>query len=200
MQSNGDCWLMIGDAEFNTGPDLALACLDRIKGLIVVGEIAKSFMACFGYEVDSSELDRESVRRAMLITIEMRRRKLPLELPLDYVLIDNPNDIGSIASVSYDELPMNSIIADIGPQTLLRFEDVLSNAQSIAIIGSITRFENPLLRVGTRYFERFLMSRFKGNIVLIGDEAQKAFDQLSKSHRAKQSDTKGFLSMIGVKS
>ncbi|MGH7617996.1 MAG: phosphoglycerate kinase, partial [Gemmatimonadaceae bacterium] len=123
------------------------ALLPKVDKLLIGGAMACTFFKAMGLETGKSLVEADRVDMAKDL---IARGGSKLLLPLDAVVstaIDNP---GGAQVVSRDAIPANEGMFDIGPESCMKFSEVITSAKTVVWNGPMGVFERPAFGSGTR--------------------------------------------------
>ncbi len=174
-----------------------IECLvDKVDKLIIGGGMAYTFLKAQGLEIGDSLLDESSLEfcREVLAT-----KSEKILLPTDVVVVDaNPFDNADTdvhsKVVSINEIPAGWEGVDIGPETRIKFAEVIKTAGTVVWNGPMGIFEFDRFAVGTRAVAQALADSGSISIVGGGDSAA-AVEQLGFADKISHISTGGGASL-----
>lgn len=142
---------IIGGAKISTKIALIGRLIELADYLIVGGALANAFFCAQGYDIGKSYCEYEKVESARKLLFMAAQKNTAIVLPVDMVIGDaqNKEASGSVAKIS--EIPPNSSILDIGPETQARYGMIIDKANTIIWNGPIGYIENPIYARGTDF-------------------------------------------------
>ena len=114
-------------------------------------------------EVDKVELAKELLSRAS-------QKRVSIELPVDHVIAAGL-DSSEFEVVPVDQTPADCMGLDIGPETVLRYSQIIRRAKTIVWNGPMGVFENPKFAQGTFGVARAVAEANAFSIIGGGDSA-----------------------------
>jgi phosphoglycerate kinase len=161
---------ILGGAKISGKIDVIERLLPKVDRLIVGGGMAYTFFKAQGLEIGNSlvEPDKLDVARTLL-----EKGADKLLLPVDCRYSDrfdaDARTIGSLSTASVDRIPGNAIALDIGPESIERFENIISDARTIVWNGPMGVFEIEATAGGTVAVARAMAAATaKGAVTVIG--------------------------------
>lgn len=134
--------VIMGGAKVSDKLDIIKNILPKCDYLLLGGGIANSFIAC-NNEVGRSLADLEK-KEELQNLLNIYRNKIIL--PTDVIVENNENS-------TYKELKdinKEDIIYDIGPKTIIKYQEILSKSSTIFINGTVGLYENKKYEQGTK--------------------------------------------------
>jgi phosphoglycerate kinase len=141
---------IVGGAKVSTKLTVLESLSEIVDQLIPGGGIANTFIAAAGYNVGKSlvELDLIPQAKRLMQQAEAQGRDIPI--PLD-VVCGKEFSATAVATIkSVDKVEDDDMIFDIGPQTAIRFAEILQQAATIVWNGPVGVFEFDQFGEGTR--------------------------------------------------
>jgi len=141
---------IVGGAKVSTKLTVLESLSEIVDQLIPGGGIANTFIAAAGYNVGKSlvELDLIPQAKRLMQQAEAQGRDIPI--PLD-VVCGKEFSATAVATIKpVDEVEDDDMIFDIGPQTAIRFAEILRRALTIVWNGPLGVFEFDQFGEGTR--------------------------------------------------
>lgn len=120
----------------------------RCDALLLGGAMAYTFLAAQGKKVGRTRFENEKVLLARRLLERCAERSVTVYLPVDHVVAEKAAE-GAEAQVSRD-IPDAMSAFDIGPETIARYQSVLSRAGTVFWEGSMGSFEEDRFSAGTR--------------------------------------------------
>jgi len=140
---------IVGGSKVSTKLTVLDALADVVDCLIVGGGIANTFIAAAGHGVGKSlyEPDMLDTARALAANCDDRAE---IPVPNDVVVADEFSADASAVIKIVEAVSADELILDIGPETALRFADILANAGTIIWNGPVGVFEFDQFGQGTQ--------------------------------------------------
>jgi phosphoglycerate kinase len=130
-----------------------IAVLDRLielaDAVLIGGGMANTFFKANGLTVGDSLVEDEKLDEARRLMMKAQRAGKRLVLPVDVVVADRFAADAEKTLSTPDHVPAGWRILDVGPQTLVAFGEVLSNAETILWNGTLGVAEFPAFAQGT---------------------------------------------------
>ena len=137
--------------------------------ILIGGAMAFTFLKIQGKNVGSSLIDEDNLNTAEEILRLANNTNTNIVLPLDAVAEPKLSDDATWRVASLDELKNNEAGYDIGPETTMEFEMVLSNAKTIIWNGPLGVSEIPAFSTGTQAIASAVIDQTEdGAISIIG--------------------------------
>ncbi len=147
---------MVGGAKVSDKICLVQNMLKKVDFLLVGGGMAATFLKAQGCEVGHSLVEEDKVSLAKDLLREAEEWKVPLLLPTDVVMAEEIKAGAKTLVVSTKNIPPNSYIVDIGPQTIELFCTELKKCHTIMWNGPLGICEIPQFAQGTKSLVTFL--------------------------------------------
>ncbi len=140
---------IVGGSKVSTKLTLLEALVDIVDTLIVGGGIANTFIAAAGQNVGKSLHEANMLDLARgLATNDDDRATIPL--PTDVVVATEFSADAAATSKPVDAVLDDELILDIGPETAIRFAEIVAGAGTIIWNGPVGVFEFDAFGDGTR--------------------------------------------------
>lgn len=121
--------------------------LPQVDCLLIGGGMAFTFLKAQGHEIGKSLLDSDSLHYAADL---LRQAGDKIWLPTDVVVTNELKPDADTRVVPVNQIPADTLGADIGPDTVQRFSESLKNAKTVLWNGPMGVFEMPPFAGGTR--------------------------------------------------
>ena len=140
---------IVGGSKVSTKLTVLDALADKVDTLIVGGGIANTFIAADGHDVGKSlyEADMLDTARALAANKDDRA---DIPVPTDAVCADQFSADAAASTKSVEAVAPDDMILDIGPETALRFAEILESAGTIIWNGPVGVFEFDAFGDGTK--------------------------------------------------
>ncbi|OBK26789.1 phosphoglycerate kinase [Mycobacterium asiaticum] len=138
----------------------------KADSIVIGGGMCFTFLAAQGYSVGKSLLEEDMVQtcRDLLETYHD-----VLRLPVDIVVTEKFDADSPPQTVAADEIPDGLMGLDIGPGSVKRFTNLLSNARTVFWNGPMGVFEFPTYAEGTKgVAEAIVAATGKGAFSVVG--------------------------------
>jgi phosphoglycerate kinase len=140
---------LIGGAKVSTKLDLLRFLIGKVDILVVAGAMANTFLFAEGREIGRSLCERNMADSARQTLALARQRKCRLVLPEDVVVAPTLEPGVAARTVRIEAVRNDSIILDIGSETVTRIGEVLEETRTLVWNGPLGAFETPPFDRGT---------------------------------------------------
>jgi len=183
---------ILGGAKVSDKINVIDNLLDKCDRVLIGGAMAYTFFLAQGYSVGDSLVEKDKVDQAKQL---MEKGGDRLVLPVDTHCADdfeNPGD-KKVVSIT-DGIPDGYEGMDIGPETVKRFKELLSDAQTVVWNGPMGVFEKPPFDEGTKAIAQAVAKSGATSIIGGGDSAA-AIEQLGFDEKVSHVSTGGGASL-----
>lgn len=132
---------VVGGKKASTKLPVIKTLLEKADSVLLGGGVANTFFKAWGIEIGKSFYEEEMVPVAKEMIWKAMQTRSALVLPKDVIVADTPTKDAKVKEVSYNEIPENLSIFDIGPESRKIYRDILKNAGSVLWSGPIGVFE-----------------------------------------------------------
>ena len=163
------CVLILGGAKIGDKIKLIENMMQKAETILIGGAMAFTFLKVQGKNVGSSLIDEENIITAEKILTLAKDTGTNIVLPVDVVAGPKLSDDGTWRVVNLSQLKNDEAGYDIGPETTMEFEMVLSNAKTIIWNGPLGVSEIPAFSTGTQAIASAVIDQTEdGAISIIG--------------------------------
>ncbi|BCS87154.1 phosphoglycerate kinase [Pseudodesulfovibrio sediminis] len=138
-----------GGAKVSTKLGILNNLLGKVDDIIIGGAMANTFMLAKGYEVGKSLVEVDLVDDAKSIIKKAESMGSTLHLPVDYLYAAAPDAQAAEGVCAADAIPSDSMVLDIGPETIENFTAVLERSKTIVWNGPMGMFETEAFAKGS---------------------------------------------------
>jgi phosphoglycerate kinase len=168
--------------------------LEKADQLLIGGAMANTFLRAKLLNVGKSYVEEEALDTAKSLMAQAARTEKALLLPVDCVVAASLDADAAHEVVSVDLVPEDRMIVDIGPQTVQRFEEVVSSAKTVVWNGPMGVFEVEPFAQGTRQIAAAL-TRVQGTTIVGGGDSVAALEQAGLADKVTHVSTGGGASL-----
>lgn len=149
---------IVGGAKVSTKLELLESLITRVNHLIIGGAMANTFCFAQGIKVGKSLCEENMKETALRILEQAKKKGCTIHLPIDVIVAEQfsahaPSDV-----VDIHHIPKNSMILDVGPETLNHFADCLKQSRTLLWNGPLGAFETSPFDVSTVNLARVVAS------------------------------------------
>jgi len=163
---------LIGGAKGSDKIELLQNLLKKVDMLLVGGGIAATFLKTQGHEVGDSLIDDDKLGLAKELLQEAKEWRVPFLLPIDAVVAEEIRVGASTRIVPTTNIPADSHIVDIGPQSVALFQNELRKCRTVMWNGPMGIYEMPQFAQGTRDIANFISTLDATTIIGGGSSAE----------------------------
>jgi len=140
---------IFGGAKVSDKIGVVRNLLGKVDTILIGGGMMFTFLAAKGLGVGRSILEPESVPLAKEILEKASQMGVSLILPLDCVVSSSVKEAAHTITVPVEQIPDDLAGVDIGPLTVERFKEALSEAKTVLWNGPMGVFEIDAYSAGT---------------------------------------------------
>ena len=160
---------MLGGAKISGKIDVIRNLLDKVNTLIIGGGMAFTFFKAQGKEIGKSLLEEEKLDLAKQLLEKLKSSNVKFLLPVDVVVADEFKNDSPSVTVSVDNIPVDKMGLDIGPETIKLFSKEVLNSKTIVWNGPMGVFEMENFAKGTFEIAKMLAKATEnGTVTVIG--------------------------------
>ena len=165
----GPFTIVIGGAKINSKLKLIEKFLDKADNIIIGGGMAFTFLKARGKNVGGSLVDKSMVNTAKKILNIARVKGVKCFLPTDAICGNKIDNKRHKENFQIQEIPNELMGMDIGPNTIQRFNNILTESNTILWNGPMGVFEAKDYESGTREMAIHLVHCLSnGSKVIVG--------------------------------
>lgn len=140
---------IVGGAKVSGKLEALENMLDRVDRLILGGAMANTFLKGLGYNVGASKVENDLLETASSLLDKAKAKGVKVYLPVDVVAADRFAPDAVSKHVTIQDIPEGWMALDIGPASVLCFEEALADAKTIVWNGPMGAFEMDAFSRGT---------------------------------------------------
>lgn len=137
--------VVMGGAKVSTKINLIKSLEKKADKILFGGALANTLMHSLGYEVGKSVYE-DKVKKLIKPFIKKNKLIDKLVLPVDLLV---KNRMGKIVVLKIDQVKKTDTIFDIGPETIIKYCQLLKIAKTIVWNGPLGKFEEKEFKHGT---------------------------------------------------
>ena len=182
--------LVLGGAKVSSKIGIIDALLPKIDTLLIGGGMCYTFLKALGYEIGNSLLEFDKIDEAKKIMAHAKEYGVDLILPEDFIVTDSLNPPGAPRVVEAMNIQDGDIGVDLGPRSILKFEEAIIPAKTVFWNGPMGVFEVTDYSKGTYEIARYL-SDLRTFTVVGGGESATVVNDLKLSDKFQHVSTGG---------
>ncbi len=140
---------LVGGAKVSTKIPVLENLLPRMDQIIVGGGMANTFLLALGHDVGKSLAEPDYVDTARTILEKAKENSCEIVLPVDAVCAKEFKAGAETEVCDLDGVPADSMILDIGPQSIADLKMRLQDLKTLLWNGPLGAFEVPPFDTGT---------------------------------------------------
>ena len=160
---------LVGGAKVSSKLGALENMLDRVDRMIIGGAMANTFLKSMGVDVGASKVEEDLLETAKGFLAAAEKKGVKLFLPVDFVAADSFTPDAVVKNVTCMDIPKNWMALDIGPATVIYFQEALADAGTIVWNGPMGAFEMAAFARGTMAMCRAVAASQALSIVGGGD-------------------------------
>lgn len=143
--------VILGGAKVKDKISLINNMIDRVDRMIITGGMAFTFLKQMqNAQIGKSIYDAEGAKMVDAIVKKAKEKNVSLILPEDFVIVPEIKDNAPSSIVSLkDGIPNDKLGIDVGPETVKKFDEIITSSKTIFLNGSNGVFECNVGRAGS---------------------------------------------------
>jgi phosphoglycerate kinase len=184
---------VIGGAKVSTKIEIINNLLDKVDDLVIGGGMMFTFIKAQGGKIGNSMVEDDYLETAREILSSARAKGVRIHIPTDAIIADSFSNDAKTREVAASRIPDGWLGLDIGPESIDKFAEVISQAKTVLWNGPMGVFEMSNFAAGTRAIaEAMVEATEKGAFTLIGGgDSVAAINQLQLAERVSYVSTGG---------
>ncbi|MGI9400129.1 MAG: phosphoglycerate kinase [Rhizobiaceae bacterium] len=159
---------IVGGAKVSTKLDLLHNLVKKVDALVIGGGMANTFLAAQGIDVGKSLCEHDLGETARKISEEAASAGCEILLPSDGVVATEFKAQAENQTVPVSGIPADSMMLDVGPDTIQRVEDWIEKARTLVWNGPFGAFEIEPFDRATVAIAKFAAKQTKaGNLISV---------------------------------
>ncbi|MDD3375329.1 MAG: phosphoglycerate kinase, partial [Candidatus Omnitrophica bacterium] len=157
--------VILGGAKVSDKIVLVENLLEKADAILIGGGMAYTFLKSQGKNVGNSKLEADKVEIAGELLKKAKEKGVRIELTSDFLIVEGFDKPETRKIVT--DIPDGWESLDIGPETIKKFEEVLSTAKTIVWNGPVGVFEVDEYAQGTKEIAEYIAT-LKGVTSIVG--------------------------------
>jgi phosphoglycerate kinase len=188
---------IVGGSKVSSKIGVIENLLDKVDKLLIGGGMIFTFFKAQGLKVGKSLVEEDKLELAQSLTAKAQAKGVQFLLPTDVVVADAFKPDANSQTVSITEIPDDWMGLDIGPESILTFQNALQDCKTVIWNGPMGVFEFDQFAVGTEAIARTLAHlTAKGTITIIGGgDSVAAVEKVGVSDKMSHISTGGGASL-----
>ena len=147
--STGKKFGIIGGSKISTKLKVLENLSNNVDFLFIGGGMANTFLLAQGFKIGKSLCERSMINTANNILIRAEKNNCQIILPSDALVAKDMEKGTSFRELPIDEISNDSLILDIGSNTIKRIIEILRNTNTVVWCGPLGLFELNPFQKGT---------------------------------------------------
>ena len=140
---------IIGGAKVSSKLGALVNMLDKVDALLIGGAMANTFLKSRGHGLGASKVEDDLLPEASSVLADARKKGVKVYLPVDVIAAAGFSAEAVTKQVTIQDIPEGWMALDIGPASVLCFQEVLADARTIIWNGPMGAFEMDPFARGT---------------------------------------------------
>ena len=185
--------VILGGAKVSDKIGVIDNLLKKANKIIIGGGMAYTFLKAQGKEIGKSKLEQDKLEVAKGILEKASQSKVDILLPVDNLCVKEIK-ADAQATVVGESIPAEEIAVDIGPKTIEKFQQALSDAKTIVWNGPMGIFEMDNFANGSKAIAE-LLSKLKATTIIGGGDTAAAVAKFGLEDKMTHISTGGGASL-----
>ncbi len=148
--------VLFGGAKISDKIAVARRLMEKLDVLLVGGGMCATFFKAMGMEIGKSIFEEEALEFVSGIMARGESGSVTIALPRDVVIAKEFDANATPETVPATQVPPDTLILDIGPETVSLFRDYIMRARTVFWNGPMGVYEFPAFSYGTRSMAQVL--------------------------------------------
>ena len=152
---------IIGGGRLINKFDILSNLVDKVQYLVLVGEIANTFLYTSGKGIGKSLHEIEFVERCRELMREAEKNGCNIVLPVDVVITNEPLENAKPIKKLATDIKDNDMVVDVSRKTLSNIKYMLSIVDNVIVNGTAGIYEIPKFAIGSELICRLVAKATK---------------------------------------
>lgn len=158
---------IIGGAKISSKINLLSKLFDLADHVLIGGGLANTFLKAQGYSIGTSFYEPDEVESAKKLLFLAAQKNTVAVLPTDVIIGKKDDKIIGGTMCKIENIPDDSAILDIGPETQAKYGSIIAAAKMIVWNGPVGYCENEQYCRGTDFLY-YLIAQNKNSYSIVG--------------------------------
>lgn len=140
---------IVGGSKISSKIDLLYSLTEKADYVFIGGGMANTFFYAQGMDVGTSLCEKDSKKKALEILKHAAEKGCKIMLPIDVTVAASLEDGKNCKVVKTNKVPKDKMILDIGTQTVVQWNDIISKCKTIIWNGPAGAIEFPPFENGS---------------------------------------------------
>ena len=188
---------ILGGAKISGKIDVIENLLDKVDALLIGGGMTYTFLKAKNIEIGNSLLEADKIEIAAETLEKISAKNVNFNLPIDHIIATDISDEAEVKTTENEIVPADWAGVDIGPKTILEFQNILKTARTVVWNGPMGVFEIDKFSKGTLAIAEMLADiTDKGATTVIGGgDSVAALAKANKTNKVSHVSTGGGASL-----
>lgn len=168
--------VLFGGAKISDKIAVAQRLMEKLDVLLVGGGMCATFFKAMALEIGRSIYEEDALDFVSGIMAQGERGSVTVALPRDVVVAREFDANATPETVLATRVPPDSLVLDIGPETVALFKDYIMQARTVFWNGPMGVYEFPAFTYGTRQMAQALAESEATTVVGGGSTADAVAD------------------------
>ena len=147
--SSGQKFGIIGGSKISTKLKVLENLSNNVDFLFIGGGMANTFLLAKGFKIGKSLCERSMINTANNILLNAKKKNCEIILPTDALVAKDMEKGTSFKELPINEISNDSLILDIGTNTIKKINKILKSASTVVWCGPLGLFELNPFQKGT---------------------------------------------------
>jgi len=185
---------LMGGAKVSDKMGVIENILEKVDSLLIGGGMAATFLKARGISPGASAIENDKLEYTRQVLKKAQSRGVNIVLPVDVIAAEKLEANARFETVKVDQVPVEWVIADIGPETIRLFVNEIKRAGTIFWNGPLGVFEIEAYSRGTREIARAI-SESKATTIIGGGSTAEAVEEMGLTDKMTHVSTGGGASL-----
>jgi len=161
------------------------------ENIIIGGGMASTFIYTKSLPLNNIQFDNKEIKQANLILKKSKEFNVKIHLPQDVIIGKEFNENTEFKNVKSTEVKKDELIMDIGPKSILEFQNILKNSKTVLWNGPMGVFEWKNFSNGTHKIANYLANLNEITTIIGGGSTAEVFGKLNLQNSITHISTGG---------
>jgi len=134
---------IVGGSKISSKIDLLYSLTEKADYIFIGGGMANTFLYAKGFNVGTSLCEKDLKKKALEILKHAEEKGSKIILPVDAAVADSLGQGKNSEILNIEKIPSGKMILDIGTQTVVQWNEIISKCRTIIWNGPVGAFEHP---------------------------------------------------------